>query len=174
VTSSLFPLLARNDLAVAAHRKLSTVPGVVSALASPVGSAPVGVWLFVRKLQAVVEGTGKAAAVLREEGAWTRPNQHNTARFPRLSLEIYADCSRESLNGPPLRDDAESRARMVWEHFQTVLHRVDGFSEVWGSASGDPGLRVWGSQLMSLPDVYEVSDWPEGVRLQCHYGLNTG
>ncbi len=173
MTGPLFALTAATDLAVAAHRRLSTVPGVVAALGSPVSDSPGGVWLFVRELNALVEGSGKAAAVLREEGAWARPNQHNTARFPRLSVEIFADSTRDS-TGAVLRRDAEARARVVWEQFQTELHRVDGFSEVWGSSASDPGMRVWGSQLMSLPDVFGVNDWDGGVRLQCFYGLNVG
>jgi hypothetical protein len=167
-------LLAAHDFATAAHRKLASVPGVISALGSSVPPDPAVVWLFVRELQTdQVEGSGKAAAVLREEGAWARPNQHNTARFPRLSLEIFADASRD-MNGAVVRRDAEQRARAVWERFDAVLHRVDGFSEIWGSTSSDPGIRVWGSQLMSLPDVYDINDWVGGKRLQCHYGLNTG
>lgn len=173
MSGPLFELTAASDVAVAAHRRLSTVPGVIGVLGSFTAPSPAGVWLFVRKLQTVVEGSGRAAAVLREEGSWTRPNSHNTAQFPRLSLEIFADSTRDA-TGAVLRDDAESRARAVWERFQLVLHRVDGFTEVWGATVTDPGLRVWGSQLMSRPDVYPVSDWDGGVRLQCHYGLNTG
>lgn len=166
-------LIASADLAVAAHRKLVTVPGIVSSLGSSSAVGPVGVWLFVQELQAVVEGSGRVAAVLREDGAWARPNQHNTARFPRLSVEIYADSSRDA-TGAIVRRDAANRARVVWERFQEVLHRVDGFSEIWGSTQTDPGMRVWGSQLMSLPDVDDVPDWDGGKRLQCHYGLNIG
>lgn len=173
MSTPLPSLSASSDLAVAAHRKLLAVPGVTDALGSSGVGSPVGVWLFVRELQVVVEGTGKAAAVLREAGGWARPNLHNTARFPRLSLEIYADSSRDAA-GAVARRDAESRARAAWESFQSVLHRVDAFAEVWGKATGDSGMRVWGSQLMSLPDVYPVDDWDGGVRLQCHYGLNTG
>lgn len=173
MTGPLFALTAATDLAVAAHRMLSAVPGVIGALGSNPAATPGDVWLFVRELNAQVEGSGKAAAVLREEGSWTRPNPHNTARFPRLSLEIYADSTRDQ-GQAVIRNDAEARARAVWEQFQAVLHRVDGFAEVWGAAPGDPGMRVWGSQLMSLPDVYPVQDWQGGVRLQCHYGLNTG
>jgi hypothetical protein len=172
VSTPLFALRAETDLAVAAHRMLSAVPGVIGALGSSSFGSPVGVWLFVRELQVVVEGSGQAAAVLREEGAWNRPNQHNTARFPRLSVEIFADSSRDA-TGAISRQDAEPRARIVWKQFQTVLHRVSGFSEVWGRTSDDPGLRVWGSQLMSSPEVYQVNDWDGGVRLQAHFGLNT-
>lgn len=173
MTLPLFTLSASTDLALAARRKLASVPGVVGALGSFFASGSAEVWLFVRELQVVVEGSGQAAAVLREDGAWARPNPHNTARFPRLSVEIYADCSRDA-NGAIARRDAEARARTVWGQFNSFLHRVDGFSEVWGSTSTDPGMRVWGSQLMSLPDVFDVPDWDGGKRLHGHFGLNVG
>lgn len=167
-------LRASTDLAVAVHRMLMAVPGVVDALGSSDGPDFAGVWLFVRELQVVVEGSGKAAAVIREEGAWARPNDHNTARFPRLSLEIFADSTRDPVTGRVVTRDAEPRARAVWERFNPIFHRVTGFSEIWGSTDTDPGMRVWGSRLMSLPDVYDISDWDGGKRLQCHYGLSVG
>lgn len=153
---------------------LMAVPGVTDALGSSDGQEFAGVWLFVRELQVVVEGSGSAAAVIREEGAWARPNGHNTARFPRLSLEIFADSSRDLSTGRVVRRDAEHRARAVWERFDPIFHRVTGFSEIWGSTATDPGMRVWGSQLMSLPDIYDINDWEGGKRLQCHYGLSVG
>jgi hypothetical protein len=172
--NNVFSLTAATDLATAAQRKLVSVPSVVELLGSSVPPEPAGVWLFVRELQtSQVEGSGKAAVVVREEGGWTRPNQHNTARFPRLSVEIFADCSRDPL-GNIIRRDAEARARAVWERFQQVLHRVDAFSEVWGSTPYDPGVRVWGSQLQSFPDAFGIADWEGGIRLQSYYGLSTG
>lgn len=166
-------LTASSDLAVAAHRRLVAVPSISGVLAAPNGATPSGVWLFVRELQALVEGTGAVAVVLREEGSWARPNSHNTARFPRLSVEVFADSLRDSTQAI-IKRDAEARARAVWERFQAVLHRVDAFAEMWGATATDPGMRVWGSSLMALPDVFPESDWDGGVRLQCHYGLNVG
>lgn len=173
MNGSFLQLSASTDLAVAAHRRLSAVSGIAAALSSPASFTPAGVWLFVRELQTVVEGSGAAAAVLREEGSWTRPNSHNTARFPRLYVDIYADCSRDS-NQTITKKDAEPRARAVWEYFQTVLHRTDAFAEIWGATSSDSGLRVWGSQLQALPDIYPVSDWEGGVHLSARYGLSVG
>jgi hypothetical protein len=137
------------------------------------GAGPAEVWLFVRKLQAVVEGTSTTAAVLAVEGAWARPNQHNTVRFPRISLHLYSDCSRDTF-GSIIREDAEPRAWAAWEAFNAEMDRKNHFSEIWGAVLGDPGLRVNGSALMSLPDVFDVADWDGGKRLQCHYGLVVG
>lgn len=173
MTSPVFQLSASTDLAVAAHRRLAAVPSLTGVLGSSVATSPGGVWLFVRELQVMVEGSGQAAAVLREEGSWARPNSHNTARFPRLSVEVFADSSRNA-SATIVRRDAEARARAVWERFQSFLHRPYAFSEMWGATGTDPGMRVWGSQLMSLPEVYAINDWDGGVRLACHYGLSVG
>jgi hypothetical protein len=161
------------DVAIAVRRRLVSVPGVVACLGPAAAVASGDVWLYVRELGTLPEGSGLAAAVVAIEGPWTRPNDHNTARFPRLALHIYADCTRD-VSGAIVRKDAEARAWATWEPFNRELDRKDGFSEMWGVTSTDPGLRVWGSRLLSLPDVYDVQDWDGGKRLQVHYALNVG
>lgn len=173
MTGPAFVAPAAVDVALAVRRRLATVPGILAVLGPRVGAGPAEVWLFVRELQALVEGSSMSAAVVSVEGAWARPNSHNTTRFPRIALHIYSDCTRD-FAGAIIRPDAEPRAWVAWEAFNKELDRKDGFSEIWGAAAADPGLRVTGSQLMSLPDVYDVSDWDGGKRLQCHYGLNVG
>jgi hypothetical protein len=53
-------------------------------------------WLFQHNLHVVVESTSKEAAVLQVEGNWTSANNHNSARFPRLHLEVYSDPTRDA------------------------------------------------------------------------------
>lgn len=173
MTSPVFVAPAAVDVALAVRRRLAAVPGIVSVLGpNPLLTAD-GVWLFVRELQALPEGTSSSAAVLSIQGAWARPNDHNTERFPRLQLEIFSDCSRDTTGAIATRD-AEPRALAAWEFFNAELDRKNGFSEIWGRTETDPGVRVNGSQLMSLPDVYDVNDWDGGKRLQVTYGLKVG
>lgn len=167
-----FPATAAVDVALAARRHLASMAPIRAGLGPTGSDSELAVWLFVRSLGVVVETTGRAAAVLSLEGGWTRPNTHNTARFPRLKLEIFADCTRSGVT--IARRDAEARAWAAWESFDRVLHRTDAFAEVWGAQSGDPGCRVWGSQLMSHPDVFDIQDWDGGKRLLVHYGLSVG
>lgn len=161
------------DVALAVRRRLAAIPGVRAVLGPQGVSSSDEVWLFVRELQVIPEGSGLAAAVVSIEGPWARPNRHNTARFPRVAVHIYADSTRD-MNGAVIRKDAEARAWAVWEPFNAELDRKVAFSEIWGSTATDPGLRVWDSHLLSLPDVYDVSDWDGGKRLQVHYGLGVG
>lgn len=173
MTTPAFVAPARVDVALAVRRRLAAVPPIIGVLGPSVKLIPGELWLFVRELQVVVEGSSWSAAVLSVAGAWARPNVHNTERFPRVQIDIFSDSSRDG-SGAVTTRDAEPRAWSVWEAFNAELDRKSGFSEIWGSVPGDPGLRVNGSQLMSLPDVYDVNDWDGGKRLQCLYGLKVG
>lgn len=171
MTTSL-PAPASLDVALAARRHLASLPAIRAVL-GPTGADSEGLtWLFSSSLAVLVEGSGRAGAVLSIAGAWARPNSHNTARFPRLQLEIFADPSRSS--GNIVRRDAEARAWFAWEPFNLELHRTDGFAETWGALGLDPGLRVWGSTLLSHPDMFDTPDWDGGCRLLVYYGLCVG
>lgn len=167
---------AATDVALAARRHLVSLPGVREVL-GPASSTVETSWIFVRDLATIVEGTGLAAVVLSAAGGWARPNSHNSAQFPRLVVEVYADSSREA-NLEVTRPDAESRARYVWAVLERELHRTYAFVEVWGAVPDasppDPGLRVWGSQALHVPEVFSVSEWASGARLYATYGLSTG
>lgn len=168
---------AETDLALAARRRLAAEPSLRGVLGpSPPGTVST-TWLFPRELSVVVEGTGLAAAVLSIQSGWARPNAHNTAQFPRLIVEIYAD-SQRGQGTEVVRWDAPARAWWARRAFRAVLHRPYGFVEVWGADAGaappDPGQRVWGSQELVEPDMESLPDWPGGVVLRLEYGLNVG
>jgi hypothetical protein len=160
------------DVALAARRHLAALPACRAVLGPTGSDVESSVWLFTRTLSVVVEGSSRAAAVLSVAGGWARPNEHNTAQFPRLQLEIFADASRTS--GTITCRDAEARAWAAWHPFNEELHRLKAFSEIWGAKDSDPGLRVWGCQLTSHPDTFDLPDWDGGKRLLAHYGLCTG
>jgi hypothetical protein len=160
------------DVALAARRFLAAIPACRAVLGPSGADTESTVWLFTRSMSVVVEGTSRCAAVLSVAGPWARPNEHNTARFPRLQLEIFADPSRSG--GAITTRDAEARAWAAWDPFDKVLHRPRGFSEMWGAKDSDLGLRVWGSLRTSDPDTFPTPDWDGGQRLLVHYGLCTG
>lgn len=166
------PTTAAVDVALAARRYLASLAEIRAVLGPTGADSADTVWLFLRELSVLVEGSSRTAAVLRVDGGWTRPNTHNTAHFPRLRLEIYSDCSRSGVT--IVRRDAEARAWHAWAAFDRILHRAVAFSEIWGAGPGDPGCRVWGSQLQSHPDVFPVSEWDGGTRLLAYYGLSVG
>lgn len=160
------------DLCVAARRRLVTDQGVVDSVGPPPGSTSAfDFWVFVRRCAVVVEGTSSVALILSLEGPWARPNPHNTARFPRLRCDIWADPTR-SANGSHYAD-AEPRALAVFDAVDTVLHRTVGMDEVWGadSVADDPGWRVCGSSRVGFPEHLPVEDWEGGTMLVVSYGL---
>lgn len=160
------------DVALAVRRYLAAV-GSVRAVLGPTGSdGPDVVWLFSTELQAVVEASSSVAAAVSVAGAWSRPNLYGTGQFPRVRLELVADATR--VNGLIVRRDAEARAWAAWQKFNTVLDRKDSFSEFWGRTNDDPGLRVWGSSLLSHPDTLDIPEFDGGKRLVCNYGLCIG
>lgn len=170
-----FPLVASAsvDVALAVRRHLAALESVRAVLGATGGSSEASTWLFTSELACVVEGTSSVAAVVSVAGSWARPNAHNTAQFPRVKLELFADATRDG-SGLVVRRDAEARAWAAWEPFNRDLHRPIGFEDFWGRTDTDSGLRVHGSLLLSHPDVYDVPDWDGGKRLVCHYGLSVG
>jgi hypothetical protein len=166
------PAPATLDVALAVRRRLASL-APCRAVLGPTGSdSAATVWMYVRSLSVVVEGSSRAAVVLSVAGGWARPNLMNTAQFPRLMLEIFADASREA--GVITRRDAEARAWAAWEPFNDELHRTAAFAEMWGASGSDLGLRVWGSSLLSHPDTFGLPDWDGGIRLLAYYGLCVG
>lgn len=163
---------ALQDVSLAVWRHLASLPACRAVLGPTGVDSADTVWMFRNELAAVVEGTSRVAAVVHVDGGWARPNSHNTAQFPRISLELLGDPLRDA--GRIVRRDAVDRVWTAWSVFNAEMHRTAGFSEVWGATDSDDGLRVWGSQLMSHPDVYEVPDWDGGARLLVRYGLNVG
>lgn len=167
-----FSVLASLDVALAVRRHLALLSSIRNVL-GPTGSDSEGlVWLFPRDLSVVVEGSAQVAATVSVAGSWARPNPHNTAQFPRLRLDLYADSSRTL--GKIARRDSEARAWFAWAPFNRELHRSDGFAEIWGALGLDPGLRVWGSSLLSHPDTFDTPDWDGGTHLVSYYGLCVG
>jgi hypothetical protein len=124
-------------------------------------------WLFQHNLHVVVESTSKEAAVLQVEGNWTSANNHNSARFPRLHLEVYSDPTRDA-NRNVVRTDAQDKALSVWEKADRHLHRPGGVDEFW-----TPLVRVIGStRLDGEPTFSPLSD-TDGVQvLSVYYALS--
>lgn len=130
-------------------------------------------WVFQDVLQVRIEGKSMlladraTAVVVSNRGSWTAPNNYNTAHFPRLALEIYAD---------PLRDEnrnavepAETRKRIAFVHrvIDVYLHRPYGFSEYWG------GVRVHSSVRQDEVTMYPVGDGDGMLRGLSYYALTT-
>lgn len=137
------------DVTGAAFYRLCREPTILSA---------VDTWLYRHKLPVIIEGSGRAAAVLSQAGGWRQASLHNTARFPKLRVEIFQDSSPNKLN-------AESRAYDTWVPFDRILHQPRGLAEIWGD------VRVIGSVRQSEPDIFPVTDGESAALLVADYAL---
>jgi hypothetical protein len=128
-------------------------------------------WLFQETLQVTIESTQGVACVLAVRGGWAPPNQHNTARFPRLMTEFYADPRREDTTLDVRVRDAENKIRRAHLAFDHVLNRVRGGDEWWGVSDDDPGIRVVSSLRMQEIEYFPVPDGDGVTRAQVFYAL---
>jgi hypothetical protein len=140
------------DAPGAAFHRLHREPSVL---------AVVDTRLYRHRLPVVIEHTGMAAAVLSQAGAWTSANRHNSARFPKLRLEIYQDSSENAHN-------AESRAHDTWLPFDRILHIPRGIDEMWGE------VRVIACNRVGDAEIFPVNDAETSALLVCDYQLTLG
>ncbi len=125
-------------------------------------------WLFQHSLWHKVEGTQSTAAVLSYAGGWASANQHNTMRFPRVSLDIYADPLRDGAGNPTDPAEVYRRLQVVFDVFDRLLHRVRDGVVYWGT------VRTLGCLRLAEP-VFDYLPEGDGVRrLQCFYGVSQG
>ncbi len=125
-------------------------------------------WLFQHTLWVTVEGSSSTAAVIARAGGWAGANQHNTMRFPRLALEIYADPIRDAAGNITDPGEAYRRIESVFDTFDRLLHRPASATQMWGE------IRTIGSQRLGEPNVYPVPDGGGVLRLETFYGLAIG
>lgn len=141
------------DIVAAARQHLLTSDRLVSLLGSGKGF---DCWLFVgaddmAKPFVNMEGTQSACVLIREQGGWASPNQHNTMAFPQLVVEVYIDPVRD-FQGNVLTPDLKPRFQPIHEEISRLLHRPQGKDEVWGD------VRTLGSQQMDLWTYFRFTD----------------
>ncbi len=125
-------------------------------------------WLFQTTLWATVEGSQSTAAVISRAGGWAGANAHNTMRFPRIRLELYADPIRDGARNLTDPGEAWRRIEAAWDVFDSRLHRPAAADVRWGD------VRTLGCLRLGEPTVYSVPDGEGMLRLQCFYGVAVG
>lgn len=157
---------------VAATRKYLAQQAAVSAT---LGSDSVwDLWLFQDKLLTRVESSGKIACVLKQKGSWTAPNTHNTARFPRLITEFYADPDRDSKNNVVTPLSAKDRILTAHEVIDSYLHNVSGKAQWWPSLGAPGACRVFASARQGELDWFDVPDGDGVLQGTVSYALSLG
>ncbi len=148
-----------------AQRQLAATDEVVEMVGA---SESWPVWVFQWRLREKVEGTGGRGVVLSRPRPWAIPNAWNTAEFPQLQVDVYADVTRDT-DGRALKDDAEARALELSAVIRRVLHVPQGGQMSWGNDDGtvrvvssvagaDPQIiRVPGTEVARATSTYEVT-----------------
>lgn len=163
MTTPLSSPVLTDDLVAGAVRWLLTFTDVLAVLGTyPATGSP---WLLQNELHGTVEGTQSTAAVVSRAGGWAGANLHNTARFPRLSLEIYVDPIRDAAGNVVDPGEAYRRADATFSTFDTYLHRPADPQQQWG------GVRVIASSRMAEPTTYAVPDGDGLLRTQVFYAV---
>lgn len=114
-----------------------------------------------------IEGTSMTAAVLGYGGGWAGGNDHNTLRFPRLSLELWVDPYRRD-GHMHLPEERYRRLDVVFQAFDRLLHRVGGGEQWWGTVRTISSLRA------AEPVIFTVPDGDGLLRAQVFYNIEMG
>lgn len=155
-----------DTLVQGAVKWLSSFDDVIETLgAYPDTATP---YLFQNSLWQTIEGTQSAAAVISRAGGWAGPNQHNTMRFPRISLEIFVDPLRDIDGNVTEPGETGRRAEAAYRVLDAHLHRPQSGVQMWGT------IRTLGCTRLGEPAVYSMSDGDGMVLLQVFYGVVEG
>lgn len=137
-------------------------------------------WIFDEDpLNVHVENTGKCLIVVRERGTWASPNDHNSMRFPRLLVDIWADPTRNP--DRTIRQwDAATKIEQIQARVDSHLHLSDpgtsaGMPYIWGTLEqvvNKTGVVVAGSLRKSGPDISPIRDTEGALMGQLTYGIN--
>lgn len=156
--------VATDDIVQAAVKYLLGQPTVLAV----VGTTDIGTpLLFQHQLFFPLEGRSSTAVVISYAGGFDA-NMHNTLRFPRLMLEIYADPLRNLDRNTVDPGEVWRRINVAFDALDKVLHRPQGGSQMWGS------IRTISCSRMAEPQMYPVPDGDGMLRCATVYGIEMG
>jgi hypothetical protein len=162
-----------DDIASGACQYIAQSAAIISLLGSVPESDPnpvnVGVPFLWRETPLfTLTGTGQAMIVCSNAGSWGAPVAGSTARFPRLSVELYVDPLRDAaLNWTDLTGNTVRRLEQLFAIVHGYLQRRDPAPIIWGD------LCTVGCTLLAEGTTTQWSD-TDGVQYkQCFYGCTT-
>ncbi len=157
--------VSTDDLVQGAVKYLLTESSVLAVVGTTDMGTPM---LFQHQLYGTVQSTSKTAAVVGYGGGWAGGNEHNTLRFPRLSLELWVDPLRDNDGNVKEPGEVYRRMNVAFAAFDKVLHRPQGGIQWWGT------IRTLSSVRSGEPSVYPVPDGDGLLRAQTFYAVEMG
>jgi predicted metal-dependent RNase len=135
-------------------------------------------WIFADKPYAQIEKTGKAMLVIQMDNGWTAPNPHNTMKFPRIYVDVWADPDRNK-DGSVKKSNADDKIIKVQDAVMKFLHTVSmnmhGKPIVWGTAAQMKtytGVIINGSAKTTETVFNDVTDGGGARMGSSVYGVN--
>lgn len=160
--------ITADDIVSGAVKYLLAQPDCRDAVSSYIIDGQSTPGIFQYRTVGEIEGTSTTCAVLSNEGGWAGANLHNTLRFPRLTLNIWADPMRDAGHNATDLNEVMRRCFAVYKVFDRFLHRTGGDAVMFG------GLRVITSTRLTEPTIIVVPDGDGLVRLQVSYAVVEG
>lgn len=155
-----------DDVVQGAAKVLLSHPEVVALLGVNPDGSP---YLFQYRLGAPeLEGSSQTAVVVSSDGGWTTPNVHNTLRFPRLVVQVFADPMRDATGNTKNFPEVQRRVDVVFATVDRVLHRPQSGIQMWGS------VRTLSCARLSDPVTYSVPDGDQLLRSTFTYAVTVG
>lgn len=163
-------------LSLAARNLAAQDPAVTALLGSSTNWAT---WIFSDQPYVTIENKQKVMVVITENGNHSSPNLHNTMRFPRMLVDIWADPTRNSDNSVKT-PDAKDKIEAVVKVLNRLFHTVDnsdsrGMPLIWGTQAqiaSKTGVVVLGSTQLNGPEFSPVSDSNGAWMGRVTYGVN--
>lgn len=138
--------------------------------------------------------SAKAMIVVADGSGWMSPNEHNTARFPQIFVDIWASPRRKD-DGSAADYSADTRIEEIFDAIRPYLHTVNmsvpgnpttaptlpylgrpGSPRFWGTPEqiqARTGALVISSQQLGEPDFSDVRDG-NGARMgRYRFGIQT-
>lgn len=120
--------------------------------------------IYANQPEATIENTGSAMVVISVVDGWGA-NDHNTARFPILTVDIWADPTR-NIDLSVKRKDADLKIEKVFLAMDKFLHMMNnslpgGASVMWGTATeltNRQGTRITSSIRQDEPTIRPAID----------------
>lgn len=148
------------DIVLAVRDYLASQSTVTALLGS---DAKFGPWVFQDSLYWELNSQ-TCAIVVTDNGSWTSPNDHNTARFPMVLLTFCADPQRDA-NQNITHDDTGAKIRALHEAVFKVLHWTDANERQLGT------LRVLRSSCLNEPQIRPYVDGDHAASAQITYAI---
>ena len=165
-------------LSLAARNFLVQDTGLTGLLAE---SPTLGPWIFDSEpVGARFEQNSKCLIVISEENTWTSPNEHNTLRFPRLFVDIWADPDRNPDKSVRI-SNAKTKIGAIQAFIDKHMHLVDpgtpqGMPFIWGTPdqiANKTGVVIVASERRDGPEFSPIANAQGAWMGRLTYGITT-